>query len=210
MYKLYGFARSNYYNKVKLALLEKALAFEEIVAMPGSPDYLARCPTGKIPYFETEEGGFCESQAIVEYLEECHPEPALLPASLQERAKVRELLLVLETGIDLSARRLLPHLLLGHPLADAVKEEARSQLKRGVAAFARLAKFSPYVAGADFTLADCAAAFHLPLASRISRRIYDEDLLAELPLAAYRETLAARPTYQRAMADFDASRPLWR
>lgn len=212
MYRLYGSARSNYYNKVKLALLEKDLAFEEVAAMPGAldPAQRERCPSGKIPYFDTDAGGFCESQAMVEYLEERHPQPALLPADPFERAKVREILMLLETGIDLSARRLLPHLLMGLPLADAVKDEARGQLKRGVAAFARVARFAPYVAGAEFTLADCAAAFHLPLASRISRKIYEEDLLAGLPLAAYLETLSGRPAYLRAMADFEAAQPAWR
>ena len=50
MYKLHGFALSNYYNLVKLALLEKALPFEEVAVFPpAKPDFLQKSPMGKIP-----------------------------------------------------------------------------------------------------------------------------------------------------------------
>lgn len=49
MLKLCGFAASNYYNKVKLALLEKGVPFEEVLAWVGETDKAparwARCPT---------------------------------------------------------------------------------------------------------------------------------------------------------------------
>ena len=51
MLKLCGFSASNYYNKVKLALLEKGVAFEEELAWVGetdpSPAHWAKCPTSK-------------------------------------------------------------------------------------------------------------------------------------------------------------------
>ena len=81
MITLYGFPASNYYNKVKLALLEKNIPFTEVAAHPMKldADVLAASPLGKIPFIRTLQGTLCESQAIVDYLEAAHPTPALLP-----------------------------------------------------------------------------------------------------------------------------------
>lgn len=90
MLRLHGFAASNYYNKVKLALIEKQLPFEEVLQWAdGSPALLAASPLGKIPYLETDRGFIAESQAINEYLEAAHPEPPLMPADAFAAAKVR-------------------------------------------------------------------------------------------------------------------------
>ena len=57
MLKLYGFAVSNYYNMVKLALLEKGLPFEEVPFYAGqSAEALAISPRGKVPVLETDKG----------------------------------------------------------------------------------------------------------------------------------------------------------
>ena len=65
MLKLGGFAVSNYYNKVKVALLEKGVAFEEVYC-PTSQDeeYRKRSPMGKVPYLEVDGQFLCESQVI--------------------------------------------------------------------------------------------------------------------------------------------------
>jgi len=60
MLKLCGFAGSNYYNKVKLALLEKGLPFEESLNWVGETD-LDATPLGKVPYLFSDEGPLCES-----------------------------------------------------------------------------------------------------------------------------------------------------
>src|SRR5690349_7025423 len=82
MITLCGFSLSNYYNKVKLVLLEKGVPFQEEQCKTGATDeaVLACSPLAKIPFIRTEQGALCESQAIVEYLEAAYPQPALLPA----------------------------------------------------------------------------------------------------------------------------------
>ena len=82
MITLHGFPVSNYYNKVKLALLEKNVPFSEALAHPKklTPDNLVASPLGKIPFITTPQGTLCESQAIIDYLELAYPQPALLPA----------------------------------------------------------------------------------------------------------------------------------
>ena len=63
--KLCGFAASNYYNKVKLQLLEKDVAFEEELVYTGSthPKLMARSPMGKVPFIDTPGGAISESTA---------------------------------------------------------------------------------------------------------------------------------------------------
>ena len=61
MLVLHGFSSSNYYNLVKLALLEKQLPFEERLVYTGAsddyrPDYLELSPIGKVPCLETSAG----------------------------------------------------------------------------------------------------------------------------------------------------------
>ena len=57
MLKLGGFAVSNYYNKIKLVLLEKRIPFEEQLVYPWErAQFLALSPMGKIPFINTVHG----------------------------------------------------------------------------------------------------------------------------------------------------------
>ncbi|MCB5224960.1 MAG: glutathione S-transferase [Candidatus Cloacimonetes bacterium] len=199
MLKLVGFAASNYYNVVKLALLEKGLAFEEQHTWAEEIDPVAS-PMGKVPYLLTEDGALSESAVILEYLEQRYPGVPLLPANPWAAAKVRELLRHSELHLELVARRLYPAAFFGGQVSGANSEQVRMLLERGAAAFAQLASFSPYVAGAEFTLADCAAICHLPLVSSASRIIYGQDLLSALPLAEYTKQLGSRPAVREVEA----------
>ncbi|WP_432259675.1 glutathione S-transferase [Cupriavidus sp. TMH.W2] len=204
MLKLCGFAASNYYNKVKLALLEKNVPFEEVLAWIGQTDPAAT-PAGKVPYIITESGPLCESEAIVDYVEAAYPQTPLLPRDPFQAAKVREITVFMELYLELTARELYPEAFFGGKVSDGVKERQHKLLTRYVPAFARLAKFSPYIAGDTFTLADCAAAVHLPLVSSCTKIIYGTDLLAELPVKDYLKTLSARESVQKVNADRKAN-----
>lgn len=202
MLKLCGFATSNYYNKVKFALLEKGVEFEEeLVWTDRSPELLEKSPLGKVPYFRTEQGCICESQVMLEYVEAAYPQMPLLPSDPFAAAKVRELIAFMELHLELVARELYLEAFFGGKVSDEIKTRTQKQLARNVKAFAKLAKFSPYVAGAEFTMADCAGLVHLPLVSMASKIIYGEDMLAELPVKEYIKMLSERPTVQRVNAD---------
>lgn len=200
MLTLCGFAASNYYNKVKLALLEKGVPFEEELAWVGQTDRAAS-PLGKVPYLKTDEGTLCESTVMLEYIEAMYPEQPLLPADPFAAAKVRELLRYLELHLELVARNLYPEAFFGGKISDAAKEKTGQQLEKNIAAFAKLAKFSPFIAGDSFTLADVAAAVHLPLVSGATRIIYGRDYLADLPVRDYLKRLGERPAVQKVNAD---------
>ncbi len=202
---LYGFALSNYVNKVKLVLLEKGLSFTEERVAPGHQpdDLLAASPLGKVPFLRTENGTLCESSAIVEYLEALAPTPALLPTDLWAAAKVRELAVFIDLHLELAARELYPQAFFGGTIGDSQKARVRKLLDKNIVGFKRLAVFSPYVAGKTFTIADCAAYVTLPLVALSSKIIYGEDLLAAhgIDWKGYGKLIGQRPSAQRVDAD---------
>lgn len=207
MLKLHGFATSQYYNKVKLALLEKALPFEEVLVWAGEADP-GSSPLGKVPYVITPQGPLCESGVILDYLEQQYPQHPLIPVDAYAAAKVRELAMVIDLHIELVARNLYPEAFFGGSVSPAIKEKTEPLLEKGVAALKRLAHFGPFVAGETLTLADCSAATHLPVVAAASKVIYGVDVLADLPMDEYLQCMAARPSLQRITADRQANMAL--
>ncbi len=202
MITLCGFAASNYYNKVKLVLLEKEIPFEEkLVWVDKTPELLAKSPLGKIPYLDFGSHTLCESQVIVDYLENAYPQNPLLPKDPLAAAKLRELMQFIDLHIELVARDLYSEAFFGGKVTDETKERVHKVLKRNVAAFGKVAKFGPYIGGSEFTLADCSAVVNLPLASMATKAIYGEDMLADYPVKEYTKMMGERPTMQRVNAD---------
>ncbi len=209
MLKLCGFAMSNYHNKVKLALLEKNIPFEEVLVWADrSPALLEKSPLGKVPFIETEQGVLCESQVINDYLEAAYPQTPLLPADPFAAAKVRELITFIELHMELVARELYGQAFFGGTVSEETKTRVQKQLKRSIRAFAGMATFSPYVAGSEFSLADCAALVHLPLISMATKIVLGEDMLAALPVKDYLKMLGERATVQKVNAERKANQAL--
>ena len=96
-YKLHNFFRSSTSTRVRAALNLKGLPYDYIpyVLRDGetrTPQYLARNPQGLVPTLEREDGtNLTQSLAIIEWLDETHPEPSLLPGDADGRARVRAL-----------------------------------------------------------------------------------------------------------------------
>ncbi len=91
--QLYSIPISPYASRCRVQIYHKALPVE-IVAPPGglrSAEVLAQNPSGRIPVLITEGGALAESWAIMEYLEDLHPEPAMRPADALARAQQRAL-----------------------------------------------------------------------------------------------------------------------
>ena len=210
MLTLCGFAASNYYNKVKLALLEKEVPFEEkLVWADRSPALMEKSLLGKIPYFEIGDQVICESQIMVEYLEDAYPQKPLMPTDPVERAEVRQLIIFMELHLELVARELYAEAFFGGKVSDETKQRVEKILKRNTAAFGKLAKFSPFVAGSTFTLADCVALAHLPMVGQATKAIYGVDMLADYPIRDYVKKLGERPTVQKVDADRRTNRELF-
>ena len=206
---LCGFPISNYYNKVKLALLEKNAPFTEEQIMTGrtDEDVLSCSPLGKIPYLRTPQGSLCESAAMLEYIDSAYPQPPLLPADPFAAAKVRELAVFMELHLELVARELYGQAFFGGTISESSQARVRKQLEKNIAAFKRLVKFSPFVAGDQFTLADCAAFASLPVVGMATKAIYGEDLLLAggIDYKPYIKLIGERPSAQKVMADRKAA-----
>lgn len=208
MLKLSGFHVSNYHNKVRLALLEKGIAFEEDAnCRPSQKDeWLARSPMGKVPVIEVDGTALAESQAICEYLEDAYPQVPLYPKDPLARAKVRELIAVIELHMELVARRLYGALYFGGQVSEETKKEVERDLAKGVRAFSKLVKFDPYIAGKEFTLADCVAFVSLPLISMTSKLAFGKDALESVPqLKPYLKMLGERPHFRKVNDDRKAA-----
>jgi glutathione S-transferase len=209
MLVLCGFALSNYYNKVKLALLEKGAPFSEELVRTGLTDeaVLDASPLAKIPFIRTDQGTLCESQAILEYIDAAYPAPPLMPADPFAAAKVRELTTFIDLHLELVARDLYPKAFFGGSLSEGNAARIRTTLVKNIAAFKRLARFAPYVAGPQFTQADCAAWVTLPLVSMATKAVYGEDLLAAAGVdwKPYSKLIGERPSAQRVAADRKAA-----
>jgi glutathione S-transferase len=209
MIVLCGLPLSNYYNKVKLVLLEKGVPFTEERVSTGSREeaVLAASPLGKIPFIRTPQGALCESQVIVDWLEAAYPEPPLVPAEPFAAAKVRELATFIDLHLELVARELYGQAFFGGTASEATQQRVRKTLDRHIPAFQRLAKFAPYVAGDTFTLADCSAWVSLPLVGMATKAVLGEDLLATqgVDWRGYVKRVGERPSAARVTADRKAA-----
>ena len=205
MITLYGLPLSNYYNKVKIVLLEKGVPFTEEPTRTRSTDdaVLNATPLGKIPFIRVDGGTLCESQVIVDYLEARFPTPALVPADPLAAAKVRELCTFMELYIELVGRDLYGQAFFGGTASEGTQARVRQQLANNLPAFLRLAKFSPYVAGEHFTLADASAYATLPTVAVATKAVLGEDLVAAAGIdwKAHARLLGERASVQRVNAD---------
>lgn len=106
MLRLYTYFRSSAAYRVRIALNLKALPYEAVPVhlLRGegeqhSPAYAARNPAELVPLLEEGDLTLTQSLAIIEYLDECHPTPALLPPEPRARARVRSLALAVACDI---------------------------------------------------------------------------------------------------------------
>ena len=209
MLKLYGFSVSNYYNMIKLALLEKGLPFEEVTFYPAqTAESLAISPRGKVPVLGVDGGYINETAIILEYLELTQKGTPLLPSDPFERAQVLAIAKEIELYIELPGRACYGEAFFGMTLPDAIKEKTQSELLLGFAALGRHGKFAPYVAGDSLSIADLYFLYSVPLACAVGQKLFGIDLLAEMPQAkALLERLEQNPHVQKIAEDKDAAMP---
>lgn len=207
---LYGHPFSSYTQKVLIALYENGTPFEFRCIGPETPQHaeqwLRRWPLRKFPLLVDGERNVAETSIIIEYLQLAHPGPVrLLPPDPMAALDVR----FLDRFFDLHVMNWIQHAVSGALSGDPAKRKeglalAAEKLELAYAWLEGQMAGRTWAAGADFTLADCAAApslFYADWTHRISE--------AFPQLRGYRARLLARPSMARAVEEARPFRPLF-
>jgi len=163
--KLFGTPGSPYVRKARLALEEKRIPYEYVLA----PAELRAAlvvplnPLGKIPVLQTDDGkAIFDSPVIVEYVDGLAPEPKLIPSAFAERIEVKRWE-ALGDGVA-EATVLLTHDVrkpVDKRESDGWYEKQREKIRRALAVMEQELGDKPFCAGTRFTLADIAAGYAL-------------------------------------------------
>jgi glutathione S-transferase len=193
---LYHFPLDPASRQARLVLGEKRLPFEAVtVRYWESPADFARLnPSGLTPVLVEVEGGkravICEVRAILEYLDEQHPEPSLLGRDPVERAEARRLMQWFDRKFDAEVDSYLLHEKLEKRLTKMGAPDlsnmrlGREALRAHLAYMEHLLSERDWLAGARLSLADFAAAAHLSVL----------DYFGDVP---WRETPAVKTWYMK-------------
>jgi glutathione S-transferase len=123
------------------------------------PEMLAKNPMGALPVLELDDGTILtESLAIIEYLEELHPEPPMIGSTPVERAQTRRIDRICELGVMFRVAWIVHG--TNSPLPDvpanpAIAEHARAELPEILRILDGEVGTSPFLAGERPTIADC-------------------------------------------------------
>jgi len=178
--KLYDYFRSSAAFRVRIALNLKGIVAERSFVhlrngVQRGAEYLERNPQGLVPALELDDGSvLTQSLAIIEYLDETHPHPPLLPTQPADRARVRAIALAIVSDIHPIANlRVLQYLQKTLGAADAARDAWYAHWNEvGLAALekqlARDPRTGRFCHGDSPTLADCCVVPQLANARRIA------------------------------------------
>lgn len=201
---LYGHPQSSCTRKVVITLAEKAhhAALIDVDLFAGEhkqPPHLARHPFGLIPVLDDDGFVVYESRAIVRYLEVRLPGPRLVPATPRALARMEQSISVEQSYVSPEVRVLVRNLVVAPALGAAPDPDAiaaaRSALDRalGVIDASLAAGPGPFLAGADFSLADVCL---MPYVGALPKLGAGNLVGARPHLASWWERVAARPSWR--------------
>ena len=205
MIRLYHVPLSPFCRKVRLSLAEKRLEVELVEERywERDPDFIRRNPAGKVPILKIDGLTLSESSAICEYIEECYPEPRLLPTDPAARHEVRRLVgwfddkFHSEVTSKLLYERVNKKITKeGYPDSTNVKAGSRA-IKFHLGYIGWLLDERRWLAGSELSLADFAAAAHLSALDYIS----DVDWNLNPTVRDWYAKIKSRPAFRSLLAD---------
>jgi glutathione S-transferase len=161
MLKLHSHPLSTFSRRVRIALIEKGVAAEEVLVdmaagVHKSPEYRKLNPYGRVPTLEEDGFVLYESTAILDYLEATHPKPALVPADARGRAlvamhmKLCDIQLARQTGTIIFPKRFLPK----ERWDEAAMAQAKKEIEKHLAIVETQIAGHPYMVGDRYSLVE--------------------------------------------------------
>ena len=152
---LYALPISNFCSKVAIVLRHKQIP-HQILPPPGgygSAKYKQIVPTGKIPGLVDDRLVLSESEAINEYLEECYPNPVMLPEDPAKRALIRQLSRHHDLTVEPIIRSLFGQVAPKTRNAEVLESKA-TELQKQLSMLAELSNPQPFLLTSEISLAD--------------------------------------------------------
>lgn len=199
---VFGPAMSTYVRTVCMVLQEKEVAFrlEDVDIVKGAnrtPEYLARHPFGKVPAFEHDGLALYETGAITRYVDEAFRGPSLQPADVKQRARMNQVIGVIDAygygcmiGTVVMQRLIMP--LLGATTDEQAVLNALPMCQKVLQALEQIIGPQPCLAGEALSLADL---YLVPIYDYFSQTPDGKAMLGLAPnLGRWWTTIGSRPS----------------
>jgi glutathione S-transferase len=209
--KLYGSTNKKSFNtlKIRAALAEVGASYEFVPVdldkgENKTSEFLAINPHGKVPVLTDGTFALPESNAILWYVAETHPDSGLVPrndgvAAIRARARIAQWVDFAQTTLYAAYADW-----WNHALGDAkervpsVAEKALGKIHRGLAVIDGALAARPYIATPDFSMADLSNA---SMVFALQRRLPDDPLAKYERVRAWYDRMVARPSFAGAIGD---------
>jgi glutathione S-transferase len=205
-----GTERSSYVQSVRFAFAEKGIAYQHQSIAPRTPEILAQNPFGKVPVFRCGELSLYESSAILHYINEVFPGPALMPEAPAARAKAEQWISVINCYAyraivqDFILQHIFPRGADGKPDMSVVAA-AEPEIKKNLAAIDAAYGASDYLVENQFSLPDILLA---PIVRYLGMAPGGAELLAPfVNIQRAHAKIAVRPGFIEAIDATQASQP---
>ncbi|MEA3067582.1 MAG: glutathione S-transferase [Sphingomonadales bacterium] len=198
---VHGIPGSPFLRSVEIALKEKGVDFQLHAMTPGEhkqPEHLERHPFGRIPAFKHDGFAIYETQAIIRYLDEVFPNPPLTPGNAQQRARMNQIIGIIEwyffpkAAAPIAFNRIIGPKLLGLPTDEAAIAEAMPMARICFAELDRLLGDQAYLTGDSISLADIMLASQLDLLCDTPE---GAELISGTRLEPWLNRMRARPSF---------------
>jgi glutathione S-transferase len=211
---VYGFPRSTFVNIVRLVLTHKEVpyTFHDLEPEMGKPSHLALHPFNRVPILRHGDFTVYETSAIVSYLEESFPKPALQPKSVRDQARMNQWISAVNSYYYpymiyhvSHERNVFPE--LGIPSDEDVVAHALPKIEVGLKVVEReLAHGKDYLLGSELTLADF---YMLPSTYSFSFAPEAKAMYPKYPsFSRWREKMEGLPTVKKLRAALPPRAPI--